>query len=154
MMTHGYGQLFSNQDQIQPRVFELSQYLAGELSVSTWIGQVSQPTKVAYHSACHGRVLGLSGEQLSLISSIKGVEVLLPADAEQCCGFGGAFSVTQGHLSSAIGLEKLRRVAETGATEILSGDMGCLIHLKGLIAKHSYPLTARHYVQLLAETIQ
>ena len=69
------------------------------------------------------------------------------------CGFGGAFSATEPALSAGIGLEKLKNIQNSGAEEILSGDMGCLMHLNGLIEKHKINLTTKHYAQVLAETI-
>ena len=72
---------------------------------------------------------------------------------EQCCGFGGAFAATHGKLSSGIGLEKLHNIVATGAEVLVSGDMGCLMHLNGLIQKHKIPLKTRHFAELLAEAI-
>ena len=42
---------------------------------------------------------------------------------------------------------------ETGATEIVGGDMGCLMHLDGLIQRHELCLKVRHIAEVLAEAI-
>ena len=78
----------------------------------------------------------------------------MPIEApEHCCGFGGAFSATQGKLSSGIGLEKLKTLKESGADEVVSGDMGCLMHLSMLASMNGVGLRFRHFAEILAETL-
>ena len=72
---------------------------------------------------------------------------------EQCCGFGGAFSVTHGAVSEGIGLEKLRLMKEAGVEQIVSGDMGCLAHLDGLLSRNRIGLKTVHIAEVLAEAI-
>jgi len=109
--------------------------------------------KVAFHRACHGRGIGLKDEQEKLISNLPGIHLVPFKHGEQCCGFGGAFAATHGKLSSGIGLEKLKNIQESGAEVIAAGDMGCLMHLQGLIDKHHLPLRTKHYLELMAEAI-
>lgn len=145
MLRHGYGLLFGAQAE---NVFELSEFLLPR--VDSW-----PPLKrrVAFHQACHGRQISLGRNQLDLLAKCPGLEVLLPAQAEQCCGFGGVFSVTHPKLSQGIGLEKLRNLMALGVEEVVSGDMGCLVHLQGLIDRHGFHLRTQHYAQLLAEAL-
>lgn len=151
MVRHGYPMLF---DEHKPSdVFELSEFLVKKLRVNRWPATKPYSKKIAFHRACHGRALGLQGEQEQLLESIPGVELLPIAHSEQCCGFGGSFSVTHATVSAAIGIEKLDRILESGAEEVVSGDMGCLMHLKGLIAKQGYALKARHFAEVLAEVL-
>ena len=56
-------------------------------------------------------------------------------------------------ISTGIGLEKLRCILESGVDTIVSGDMGCLMQLQGLIDRERLPLKARHYAQILAEEL-
>jgi len=151
MLREGYPMLFPNEP--HPRAFEIGEFIAKELGVSEWKGAKPYVKKVAFHRACHGRALGLTDEQERLVASIPGVELVPFTQGEQCCGFGGAFAATHGKLSQGIGLEKLRVIADSGAEEIVSGDMGCLMHLSGLIAREKLPLRARHFAEVLAETI-
>ena len=73
--------------------------------------------------------------------------------AEQCCGFGGSFSATHGKVSESIGLEKLQQLRDAGAEQVVSGDMGCLLHLQGLIDRNGIELSTLHVAQVLAEAI-
>ncbi len=149
MVRHGYTMLMAKEPF---RCFELCEFLVRERGISSWPA-LKGPRKIAFHRSCHGRVLDLGTVQRDLVASIGNLEVLDFAEEEQCCGFGGAFSATHGAVSSGIGMQKLEMVLASGATEIVGGDMGCLMHLDGLIRRHNLPLKVQHVSQLLAEAI-
>ncbi len=134
-------------------IYELSEFIADKCqldSVKTW---KSYPHKVAFHQACHGRSIGLKDQQETLLRKVPNIQLVAFEQAEQCCGFGGAFCVTHGALSEGIGLEKLKNIKESGANEIVTGDMGCAVHLEGLIKKHQMNLRIRHFSEILAEVL-
>jgi L-lactate dehydrogenase complex protein LldE len=157
MMREGYPLLWPERAHVD--CYEVGEFLVRKLGVldfSLHLPQQpttnnQQPTKIAFHRACHGRSLGLTNEQELLVASMPNIEIVPFAQAEQCCGFGGAFSATHGKVSSGIGLEKLHNVVESGAEWLVSGDMGCLMHLNGLIQKEKLPIKTKHYLQVLAE---
>ena len=156
MIREGYPMLFPDREHIA--CYEIGEFLVKELGITdfaqiTALRPPPSTLKVAFHRACHGRALGLTDEQEVLVRSLPGVEIVDFAQADQCCGFGGAFAATHGKLSSGIGSEKLKNVIDSGAELLVSGDMGCLMHLQGLIDKNSLPLKTKHYLQLLAEAI-
>lgn len=152
MIRHGLHAILPETD--PPAVYELSEFLIDVLSVTDWPTQsVVRPLKLAYHRACHGRPLGLGDQQLALLRMIPGCEVIEVRDSEQCCGFGGAFSVSHGSISSGIGKEKLEAISETGASLFVSGDMGCLMHLNGLAKQMGTPIAGKHFVEILAEAL-
>lgn len=142
-----------------PHCYELAEFLIRVAGVSKWPlrgNVVSRRRRVAFHKACHSRGLahdGFGGEQERLLAMIPGLDLVPIHQAEQCCGFGGAFSATHGSISAGIGLEKLARISEAGLDEFVSTDMGCLMHLNTLIRRHGLPLRARHYAELLAEAL-
>ena len=74
-------------------------------------------------------------------------------NAEQCCGFGGAFCVVEPHLSTESGQAKVVTLLENEPDEIVSGDMGCLMHLGGMLRKDGNKIPVRHYSEILAEMI-
>lgn len=151
MVRHGFSIL--GDLPAAPQTFELAEYLVQERGMTHWPSTKPYPRRVALHKACHGRGLGLKDEQQQLLSSVEGLTLVSFDHAEQCCGFGGAFCITHGTLSREIGLEKIHQVVEAGAEEVISGDMGCLMHLDGLIKKHQIPLRIRHFAEVLAEVI-
>ncbi len=150
MIREGYPLLFNTQDH-QP-AFELAEYLWHILEIRSWPHPI--PTRrIAFHRACHGRGIGLGDIQEKLLQTIPGVELIEFNHYEQCCGFGGAFCATLGKVSAGIGMEKLHQVVEAGGTEIVSGDMGCLMQLGGLIEKEGLNIKTTHFSQILAEAI-
>lgn len=156
MMRHGYSLLQPKGHADRPHMYELGEFLIDVLGVREWPlrgNRVGRVRKVALHRACHGRQIGLKDQQETLLRMVPGVEVAPIDQPEQCCGFGGAFSATHGKISSGIGLEKLRNVLVSGAEELVSGDMGCLMHLDGLIERHGLPLKTRHLAEVLAEVL-
>lgn len=153
MMRHGYEMLGLEERPI----FELSQFLLQELGVDRWPldgNRVSRRRRAAFHRACHGRMLGLGDSAERLLALVKGLELVPFEQADQCCGFGGAFSVGHGTVSAGIGREKLRCIEEAGVDTIVSGDMGCLMHLRGLIERERLSMRTVHYAELLAEALE
>ncbi|MFN8138287.1 MAG: (Fe-S)-binding protein [Fimbriimonadales bacterium] len=154
MLRDGYKNLFPK-DAAMP-VFELSEFLLKQIGIEHWPlhGNANgKPITVAFHRACHGRALGLDDTQERALSLLQNVSLIPISDPEQCCGFGGSFSITQPNLSAEIGAEKLRRIGEAKPDLLVSGDMGCLMHLKSLMNKCAINLQTKHYAQLLSEAI-
>jgi L-lactate dehydrogenase complex protein LldE len=151
MTREGYHLLFPDQE--PGNAFELSEFITKELGISAWGTTKTYKKKIAFHRACHGRGIGLTDQAERLIASIPGVELVPIKNAEQCCGFGGAFCVNEPHLSSEIGKAKVATLLENQPDEIVSGDMGCLMHLGGMIKHEGNPIRIRHYAEILAETI-
>lgn len=149
MMREGYDLLYPGTP--HALVYELSEFLHTVIGVQSW-PQVRPGTCLAYHRSCHGRGIHL-GDSAERLLALAGVDLIPFNASDQCCGFGGAFSVTHPKVSGEIGLEKLRQIEESGATELVSGDMGCLMHLGGLISRHSTPIRIRHYSQVLADAL-
>jgi L-lactate dehydrogenase complex protein LldE len=149
MVREGYTLLYPGEPHIH--VYELSEFLLTKLNVTEW-PQLNPTRKVAFHRSCHGRGIGL-GDSAERLVRLTGMELVPFDQADQCCGFGGAFSASHAKISSAIGLEKLRCILDSGVTEFISGDMGCLMHLNGLIEREGYKLQTRHFAELLAEAL-
>lgn len=149
MMHEGYAML---EVSTPPPTYELAQFLLEVRQVAEW-PSLGSPVRAAFHKSCHGRMLGLGDSQIKLMQLVGGLELVPFEQEDQCCGFGGAFSVTHGATSSGIGGEKLDNVVSTEVDVILSGDMGCLMHLQGLADKTGCTVTTKHYVEILAEAL-
>ena len=148
MLRHGYEMLG-----VGPfPAYELSEFLIDVVNVNSW-PPLPQPRRVVFHRSCHGRMIHLGDRQTQLLSLMPGIELLPLEQADQCCGFGGAFAVGHPTVSAGIGLEKLRCLVEAGVDTLVGGDMGCLMHLQGLADKQGIPLSTVHYAQLLAEAL-
>ena len=116
------------------RTLELSQLLVDELGIVDAAAQLGSwfPHRVTYHPSCHGmRMLGLGDRQERLIRSVAGVEYAPLPDADQCCGFGGTFSVKNSDVSGAMLADKVAAIESTGAGLCAGGDTSCLLHIGG-----------------------
>ncbi len=140
-------------DSLADRTWELIDYIVNGLGVREWPGRFESPTRIAFHRSCHLRG-SASGEAItSLLSTIGNAEVVPFGQAEQCCGFGGTFSVTFPHISGRMGSLKLDHILEQKPDLLVSGDMSCLMHLTGLAQAQGRPVAHKHVVQVLRDTL-
>ena len=72
------------------------------------------------------------------------------AEATECCGFGGTFAIKNAQVSSAMLVDKLRRVEETGADAVCACDASCLLHIRGGLERRGSAVRAVHLAEVLA----
>jgi len=134
------------------RSWELGDFIVHGLGVRAWPGRFAGT--VALHRSCHTRGTASSDAVALLLGSIAGVRLVELGEGEQCCGFGGTFSVGFPHISAAMGNLKLDHVRAAHPDLLVSGDMGCLLHLGGLAAREGGPVRMRHFAQLLRDALK
>jgi L-lactate dehydrogenase complex protein LldE len=136
--------------ELAPHTYELSEFLVDVLGVERLAG--SFPARVTYHDSCHGlRELHLSGQGRKLLAGIDGLELVEMARPEQCCGFGGTFSLRLPEMATAIADDKLEQASATGADVLVGGDVGCLMHLAGRASRRGTRLRTMHLAVVLAQ---
>ena len=86
----------------------------------------------------------------NLLSLVKGIEVFEPKRVDECCGFGGMFSVEEPEVSVCMGHDKVMDHMSTGAEYITGADSSCLMHMQGVIKREHLPIQTIHIVQILA----
>jgi L-lactate dehydrogenase complex protein LldE len=84
-----------------------------------------------------------------LLSGVKGIEFVKPARPDECCGFGGTFSVVEEPVSAKMGYDKVHDHAKAGAEYIVSPDMSCLMHQKGCAERLGSKVKFIHIAQVL-----
>jgi L-lactate dehydrogenase complex protein LldE len=134
------------------RTWELCDFIVNGLAVKAWPGRFD--AVVALHRSCHTRGTGSSEAAAMLLKSIAGVRMVELGEGEQCCGFGGTFSVSFPYISGAMGDLKLAHIAEAKTDVLVSGDMGCLMHLQGMADKEGMPLKSLHVAQVLRDALK
>jgi L-lactate dehydrogenase complex protein LldE len=158
MLSHGSLLLFEKESdrdaarELAQRSFELAEFIVRKLGVTSWPGRLR--LRLAFHRSCHSRGTAYAESALTLLRSIAGLELVELEEGEQCCGFGGTFSVTFPNVSRDMGQLKLRHFAATHADALVSSDMGCLMHLNGLAEKQQAPLRALHLAQVLRDALR
>ena len=79
------------------------------------------------------------------------MEFLPLAREQECCGFGGTFSVRHPEISGAMACDKAADAAATGASRVLSTDGGCLLNVKGALEAKGEGLQVQHIAEFLWE---
>ena len=104
-----------------------------------------------YHDSCSSlREMGVQAEPRALLSSVEGLDMRDFTEAGTCCGFGGFFSVKYPEISAKMGGDKIADANAQQADLILGGDLGCLMHLAGLVARSGKKIAVRHAAEVLA----
>jgi L-lactate dehydrogenase complex protein LldE len=134
------------------RSWELADFIVNGLGVKTWPGRYE--ATVAFHRSCHSRGTASGEASLALLKSIAGVKAVEFGEGEQCCGFGGTFSVSFPNISTAMGSLKLDHVRAAQPDVLVSGDMSCMMHIGGLAKKEGKPVKTLHISQVLREALK
>ena len=148
-----------HQCQAAGKTVDICEFLHDVLQVKSLPGKF--PHKVSLHNSCHGvRELGLSSPSernvpkfnkiKDLLSLVEGVTVVEPERVDECCGFGGMFSIEEPAVSTQMGIDKLQRHIATGAEYITGPDSSCLMHLEGVARRQRKDIKFIHVVQILA----
>jgi len=137
------------------KTYELSELLVDVLGVTNPAEQLGSyfPYTVTYHPSCHGmRLLKLGDRQAGLLRGVEGLELLDLPEADQCCGFGGTFSVKNADVSSAMLADKTANIRSTGASVCAGGDYSCLMHIGGGLSREDSGVATLHLAEILAST--
>ncbi len=122
------GERIAEADALAAKVFELGEFIVRRLGV-TRLGSGLTGRRVAIHQGCHAlRELRLEAEPDTLLGG-AGAEVVPWEAREECCGFGGLFSVKMPEVSTAMADRKLDTLPDVDW--VVSGDGGCLLQLEG-----------------------
>ena len=135
--------------------WEFTEFVVEGLGIRDLGGRLPTPTTVAFHDSCHGlRRLGLGAAARALVGNLANATIVEWDHGQTCCGFGGLFSVKMADVSGAMLAEKLAAIERSGADTIVTGDVSCLLHMNGGLAKLRRPPRVRHVADLLAEGIR
>jgi L-lactate dehydrogenase complex protein LldE len=130
------------------RTYELSQFIVQVLGV-TDVGHGLQGRRFVYHHGCHAlRELRVRQEPLTLLGN-AGAEVVPWQAAEECCGFGGLFSVKLPVVSTGMADRKLDTLPAVEC--IVSADGGCLLQMAGRAGHRDMDVPFRHLASVLWE---
>jgi L-lactate dehydrogenase complex protein LldE len=158
MIRHLYHELFAHTPfagmaaDLARHTYELSEYLVDVLGVTDTGARFNG--RITYHDACHGlRFLGLGAQARTLLSHVRGAEVVPLPGCDQCCGFGGLFAVKQHSISAAMLDHKIKAIAATEADLVVTGDVSCMTQIAGSLSRRNSPIRARHLAEVLANMV-
>jgi L-lactate dehydrogenase complex protein LldE len=134
-----------------PEVYELSELLVHKLGV-TDVG-ATFPHTVTYHPTCHSlRVTRVGDAPLELLRNVRGLELVELPRADECCGFGGTFSVKNAETSTAMLADKCASVVASGAEVCTAVGGSCLMQIGGGLSRNDTGVRALHLAEILAAT--
>jgi L-lactate dehydrogenase complex protein LldE len=137
-------------EELARRTHELSDFLVNVLRVED-VG-ARFPGKVTYHMACHLRGLGVTSEPERLLQRVRDLEFVPLERFDECCGFGGSFSVRFPGISGAMVTDKAAFIEKTGASTVVATDAGCLMNIAGCLRRRGSKIQALHLAQVLEKT--
>ena len=144
---------------VRARTYELVEFIHDVLQVHEF-PWAEFPHKVGLHIGC-ATLRGLDEASTSerpepafnkparLLSVVKGIEFVRPQRPDECCGFGGTFSVFEEPVSAKMGYDKVGDHHRAGAEYIVSPDMSCVMHQQGCARRLGLPLRFIHIAQVL-----
>jgi L-lactate dehydrogenase complex protein LldE len=143
---------------VAAKTWELTSFLTDILGVKELPAKF--PHKVGVHHSCHGQ-RGLMLTQMteleapyhskpgSLLQMVKDIELVTLTRADECCGFGGTFCVTEEAVSVKMGKDRVNDHLSHGAEYITSVDMSCLMHMEGILKRMGSPVKVIHIAEIL-----
>lgn len=144
---------------VRAKTYELVEFLHDILKVEE-LPWAEFRHKVSLHNNCNTlRGLGIAAmselhtprfsKPLDLLAKVRGIELVALARPDECCGFGGTFSVFEEGVSTKMGQDKVRDHLSAGAQYVTSSDSSCMMHQKGCAQRAGLKLKFIHIAQIL-----
>lgn len=161
MVRNHYGALLPDSEDVlalRQRTYELCEFLTDILEAKDIDARF--PHRVGLHQSCHGLRelrLGQSSERQAppfskprqLLDQVKDIEIVELTRTDECCGFGGTFSVGEEAVSVLMGKNRIADHERAGAEYVVATDMSCLMHMEGLIKRDNKNLQVKHIAEVL-----
>ncbi len=144
---------------VRKNIYELTDFLINILKIEDF--ELEFPFKVGIHNSCHAhRHLGIgTPTELNvpqkpsyielLLAKIKGIELVDLKHPDECCGFGGTFSVFEEAVSVQMGINRINDHKKNGAEVITGVDMSCLMHIQGILKRNNESIKVMHIAEIL-----
>lgn len=155
MLKHNYPELFADDPIWLPRaqalgrrVFEFTEYLVDQLEVTDlgaqWHGTLT------YHPSCHlSRGMDIDRQPRALLANVKGAQIVDLPNAEECCGFGGIFSMEHPELSAEWLKRKISNLESSQSPTLVVAEAGCRMHIAGGLHRQKKQQNVMHIAEIL-----
>jgi L-lactate dehydrogenase complex protein LldE len=164
MVKEHYAPFFDNDNEynhVKASVYEVCEFLHDVIGLDNLNIDVSFPFNVGVHNSCHGhRVLKLAtaselnipynSKLKNLLSKVNDINIVELKREDECCGFGGTFSVQEEAISVAMGKDRIKDHLNSNAQIMTGADMSCLMHMDGIINRNKEPIKVMHITEILA----
>jgi L-lactate dehydrogenase complex protein LldE len=155
MIKHNYLELFADDPVWLPRaqalagrVYEFTEYIVDKLGVTDlgahWDGLLT------YHPSCHlSRGMNINCQPRTLLANVRGAQVVDLPNAEECCGFGGVFSMEHPELSAEWLKRKIGNLEVSKSPTLVVAEAGCLMHIAGGLHRQKKSQRVVHIAEVL-----
>ncbi len=155
MLRHNYLELFAEHplwlrraQALASRAYEFTEYLVDVLGITDLGARWEGP--LTYHPTCHlQRGLGIDRQPRALLARVRGAEVRALPEAEDCCGFGGLFSVEHPELSTEMLKRKIGNLEKTQSPTLVVCEAGCRMHIQGGLKRQKKTQRVVHLAEVL-----
>jgi L-lactate dehydrogenase complex protein LldE len=162
MVRHHYHEVLGHSEslhRVAGKTFELCEFLTDVLKVDHLPGRF--PHRVGLHQSCHAlrelrtaagseRIGPTFNKPRQLLATLQAIEITELRRPDECCGFGGLFSVTEEAVSCMMGNDRIADHEQAGTEVLTSTDMSCLMHLEGLLRRQRKPMRVMHVAEVFA----
>jgi len=142
------------------RVYELCEFLHDVTGLENLHFSSRGPGRVGLHESCHAiRELELAtpselampgySKIEAVMARVDGLEIVKPS-RDECCGFGGIFSIDEDAVSAAMGRDRIADHLRNGVDIVAGVDMSCLMHMEALAKRDGIRISFVHVSQILA----
>ncbi len=157
MIRHEYQHLYADDPEklaqsqkLAGKIWELTEFLVDGLGITDIGARLPDSQTFAFHDSCHAlRHMGLGSQARTLVNNIENANLIDLEGHDECCGFGGLFSVKMPDVSGAMLAEKMAKI-EACPAQVLSLDVSCMAHINGGLAKKSSQHQVRYIAEILA----
>lgn len=136
------------------------EFLHDVLKITELPGKPSFPHRVALHNGCHSlRSLHQArptelmipdySKPAALLNLVEGIEIGYATRRDECCGFGGVFSIWDESCAAQQGLDKVSDYERNGFKYVTSADFSCLMHQQCIARKNGVDITTYYIAEIL-----
>ncbi len=112
--------------------------------------RLAAPVTITYDAPCHlQHAQRLTAPPLTILQSIGNVTYVPLEDSDQCCGSAGIYNLIEPDVSDAVLAPKLRNIAATGASLVVTGNPGCLMQIGAGLLRTGAGTRVIHPIDLL-----
>ncbi|MGF1656933.1 MAG: (Fe-S)-binding protein [Verrucomicrobiales bacterium] len=112
-------------------------------------------TSVCYHEACHlCHAQNISKQPHDLLAVLPNLELKPLAFATECCGSAGIYNLLQPEPADALLRMKVEHLLASGASQVATGNPGCLLHMQRGLQEAGSSMKAVHPISLVAKHLR
>ncbi len=111
---------------------------------------LAAPLRITYDAPCHlQHAQRLTSPPLAVLNAIGNLTHVPLEDSDQCCGSAGIYNLIEPTVSDAVLAPKLRNIAATGASIVVTGNPGCLMQIGAGLLRAGASTRVVHPIDLL-----